>query len=301
VPKVTIDLPLNGAPAPVPLLEQELAFSGFRFAVLPPGYVDAHFELTETVVDLPLRVLKTTVGLNSDLVQKRTLSADCFGFIPAGSRMKIAVNNLKPSLLLSYVQGFEAQLATENLQRDVQEWRVVDYEPDPTGAALGRMAMAWFQAPVRPDPLYVESLGVAVFARGAHLALREGQLWQPAAVTGYEARVQRAVDWAQAHLDGCVTLADMAAAAFVSPFHFLRVFKAATGETPHAFVTRLRVERARDWLVNRDWPIDRIAQECGFGSASRLGQAFRALTGETPAAFRRSQLAVSGRRRGRLH
>jgi AraC-like DNA-binding protein len=294
LPDRIIDHPLDDVPlATMPVMEQEMAFAGFRLVYLPPGDVEVALNLEETVVDLNLHQGRHAVGWNSDRLVERYLDSQALAFMPVGTQMKLRVLNTSPGIVISYQPGFEARLATENLRRDVREWRLVDYEPDPAAGQLGRMALAWFEATEQPDPLYLESLGVAIFARGAHLALRDGQLWRPAAVTGYEARVQRAIDYAHANLAGPVALTDMAAAAHVSPYHFLRVFKAATGETPHAFVTRLRVERARQLLVSRDWSVDYIAIECGFGSASRLGLAFRKLTGQTPAAFRRSQMPVT--------
>jgi AraC-like DNA-binding protein len=296
-----IDQPLDGVlQEKLPSLEQAIAFAGFRLTYLPPGHVEVALGLEEVLIDVNLHRVRHTMGWNSDRLIERDLDTHTLAFMPTGATLRLKVTNTSPGIVISYQPGFEQRLAAENLRRNVQEWRLVEYEPDLAAAQLGQMALAWFEAQVRPDPLYLESLGTAIFARGAHLALGDGQLWRPAAVTGHDARVQRAIDYAHANLAGSVTLADMAAAAYVSPYHFLRIFKASTGETPHAFITRLRVERARQLLISRDWSIDFIALECGFGSASRLGRAFRLLTGETPAAFRRAQRCQSGRRPSRL-
>jgi AraC-like DNA-binding protein len=296
-----IDHTLDNMPlATMPAQEQEVVFAGFRLSYLPPGHVEVALGLEEVLIDVNLHRVRHAVGWNSDRLIERDLDTHTLAFMPVGTTVRLKVTNTSPGIVITYQPGIEERLAAENLRRNVWEWRLVDYEPDLAAGQLGQMALAWFEAQVRPDPLYLESLGVAIFARGAHLALGDGQLWRPAAVTGYEARVQRAIDYAHANLAGAVALVDMAAAAYVSPYHFLRVFKAATGETPHAFVMRLRVERARQLLISRDWSIDYIAVECGFGSASRLGRAFRLLTGETPAAFRRAQRSQSGRRPSRL-
>jgi AraC-like DNA-binding protein len=294
-----IDHSPDGLPlATMPVLEQEMAFAGFRLAYLPPGQVDASYRMEELVIDLNLHSAQGSLAFNSDRMVERSVDAQTLAFVPVGTAVKLRAMNALPGIMMAYQTGFDERLAPENLRRNVREWRLVDFEPDLAAAQLGHMALAWFEAKVRPDPLYLESLGTAIFARGAHLALSDGQLWRPAAVTGYEARVQRAIDYAHANLAGSVTLADMAAAAHVSPYHFLRVFKAATGETPHAFVTRLRVERARQLLISSNWSVDVIALECGLGPASRLGRAFRMLTGASPAAFRASQRSAAGCRLG---
>jgi hypothetical protein len=127
----------------MPVLEQELAFDGFRFAMLPSGQVELHFEMSDTVIDLALRAQRSEFRLNSDRLESRTLAADDFGLLPAGTGIKLPVNNHAPGLLLSFSRGFETRLVTENLRRDVPEWRLVDYEPDPTAAQLGHLAMAY--------------------------------------------------------------------------------------------------------------------------------------------------------------
>ena len=84
-----------------------------------------------------------------------------------------------------------------------------------------------------------------------------------------------------------LTTADLADVVGYSPFHFSRAFKGATGETPHSFVSQMRVERAKD-LLNAKRPIPEVAFACGFCSQSHLTQVFKRHTGTTPGAFRRA-------------
>ncbi|WP_246395952.1 helix-turn-helix transcriptional regulator [Gluconacetobacter tumulisoli] len=72
----------------------------------------------------------------------------------------------------------------------------------------------------------------------------------------------------------------------MSSFHFVRAFRQSHGETPHAFVTRRRIERART-LLRTGWPPSRIAALCGFSSHSHLTARFRAQTGLTPTEYAR--------------
>src|ERR1051325_8956198 len=58
-------------------------------------------------------------------------------------------------------------------------------------------------------------------------------------------RIRRAVELMHAQLHEDMPLEEMAAAAFLSPFHFARLFKKVTGTTPHAYLAALRLERAR--------------------------------------------------------
>jgi AraC family transcriptional regulator len=83
-----------------------------------------------------------------------------------------------------------------------------------------------------------------------------------------------------------VSLDDLAKAAGMSLFHFARSFKQATGETPHRFVTRLRLERAKRLLRESDKDLLQIARSIGFSSSTHLATVFARHVGTTPRAFR---------------
>ncbi len=84
-----------------------------------------------------------------------------------------------------------------------------------------------------------------------------------------------------------LALADIAAEAHLSVYHFIRVFRAATGETPHRFLTRLRIERARRLLSDGTLSIGQIAERCGFASPGALSAAFLSQVGVRPSVYRK--------------
>lgn len=84
-----------------------------------------------------------------------------------------------------------------------------------------------------------------------------------------------------------LTLADIAAEVHLSVYHFVRVFRATTGETPYRYLTRLRIERARDLLTSSDLTIGQIAERCGFASPGALSTAFLAHVGVRPSVYRK--------------
>lgn len=96
-----------------------------------------------------------------------------------------------------------------------------------------------------------------------------------------------ASDFMEAHLDRPLALADIASACGLSPTHFARRFKAATGAPPHQRLIQLRVERAKR-LLQGPMPIVEVALACGFAHQEHLTRVFRQQTGMTPASFRRS-------------
>ncbi|MEN0067060.1 MAG: AraC family transcriptional regulator [Myxococcota bacterium] len=94
--------------------------------------------------------------------------------------------------------------------------------------------------------------------------------------TDYIARVQRVQDHIEQHLAEPLELVDLAKVAHFSPFHFHRIFTALVGETPSAFVRRVRLERAASVLLTLpEYSITEIAIDCGFGETSSFSRAFR--------------------------
>ncbi|MCU7373779.1 helix-turn-helix domain-containing protein [Paucibacter sp. O1-1] len=83
----------------------------------------------------------------------------------------------------------------------------------------------------------------------------------------------------------------LAARACMSPRHFARCFHAETGATPAHVVERLRVEAARAALEGGLPSVQRIAEDCGFGSTERMRRSFQRLLGRPPAAFRKARTA----------
>jgi AraC family transcriptional regulator len=83
-------------------------------------------------------------------------------------------------------------------------------------------------------------------------------------------------------------LADLAAVTGLSVSQFTRRFKAATGQTPHRFLVRLRVDAAGRLLRAGDLPIAEVAVNCGFSHQEHLTRVMRAQLGTTPAALRRA-------------
>lgn len=93
-------------------------------------------------------------------------------------------------------------------------------------------------------------------------------------------------DWALENLDRDLTVELLAARAHMSPRTFARRFKADYGTTPAAWLARQRIIQAQRLLERTEWGLDRIADECGFGSAAVLRQNFARVLGITPTAYR---------------
>ncbi|WP_028048921.1 GlxA family transcriptional regulator [Cellulomonas sp. URHD0024] len=94
--------------------------------------------------------------------------------------------------------------------------------------------------------------------------------------------------WMVENLETELSVPDLAARAFVSERTFARRFRAETGTTPAAWVTRQRVVRAQEMLERSDASIEEIARLCGFGTAAVLRHHFARTLGTSPQAYRRT-------------
>jgi AraC-like DNA-binding protein len=84
-----------------------------------------------------------------------------------------------------------------------------------------------------------------------------------------------------------VNLPDISAHANLSPYHFLRVYKRAYGETPHEFLTRLRIERAKTLLARGSHNVTEACFEVGFSSLGSFSSLFAYRVGLSPSEYRR--------------
>lgn len=86
----------------------------------------------------------------------------------------------------------------------------------------------------------------------------------------------------------------MAATAGVSKFHFSRAFKAVYGETPASYLTRRRVERAKDLLRASNLTVTDVCMLVGYSSLGSFSTRFSELVGLSPSAFRRASVTRGG-------
>lgn len=100
-------------------------------------------------------------------------------------------------------------------------------------------------------------------------------------------RLRAVVEYIEEHLDGCPTLAQLAAVVRLNPYHFARQFKAATGLPPHQYVILRRVERAKQLLqAGTDLSLAEVALRAGFSDQSQFSRHFKRFVGVTPGQFR---------------
>ena len=101
-------------------------------------------------------------------------------------------------------------------------------------------------------------------------------------------RLRKVEDYVRERLAEEISIERLAGLVELSPFHFSRVFKQATGMSPLQFVTRERITRAQQLIRETSRSLIDIALEVGYTSPSHFAKLFRRLTGVTPTEFRGS-------------
>jgi AraC family transcriptional regulator len=95
-------------------------------------------------------------------------------------------------------------------------------------------------------------------------------------------QLRQVIDYINGHLERELGLAELAAIVQMSPHYFTRLFKHSTGMTPHQYVIRRRVERAKELLLKEELSIAEVAYSVGFANQSHLNRHLKRVLGVTP-------------------
>jgi AraC family transcriptional regulator len=139
--------------------------------------------------------------------------------------------------------------------------------------------------------IYAESLAnvlaVNLLRRYSSLgrsSVRKLERERPGGLPGTSLRT--ALDYVGDNLAADLSLAEIAREVGMSPYHFSRMFKVSVGVSPHQYVMRQRIERAKALLKHTDLPVGVVAREVGFASSSHFAQQFRRPVGSAPSDLR---------------
>lgn len=135
--------------------------------------------------------------------------------------------------------------------------------------------------------LHAEALAQGVAARLATGYVDGGKLSIEGPRRLSSRQLRLVCDYIDAHLNDGLSLGQLADVAGISSFHFARLFKASTGDSPHRAVVRMRVHRARR-LIEKGLSLADVATAVGFVDQSHLHHHYKRAFGETPGTTRRS-------------
>lgn len=160
--------------------------------------------------------------------------------------------------------------------------RAIATNPLPTGRAIQVLLSDTLSQMANDQPKALASLRAAISMVETEAAQgrRQGGLapWQ----------CLRLMEHIEANIDRMISLAEAAAVVRISPGHLTRAFKQTYGKPFSQHVIAVRVERARDLLLQTRLSIAQIAQACGMNDQSHLTRLFRRHYGAAPSAWRRA-------------
>lgn len=182
-----------------------------------------------------------------------------------------------------------SRTASDLRGREVSEVRLDDIlcKSDPIVTHVANEVTREAMAPGVGGPLYVEALGVQLavqLLRGYASCVCETASNRGALSPREIARLEEFID---AHLDGAITLEDMAQLFGMGVWTFNRHLRRTLGRSAYAFVIEKRLERAKQLLRNGDLALKEIAACCGFSDQAHMTRMFRAKLGVAPGQFRK--------------
>ena len=147
--------------------------------------------------------------------------------------------------------------------------------------------------------LHEDDLGSALAKRVAQSLLayplqRENPhttVWRRTDESPRSGKIHKASHWLAEHMASAINAGDAAHFVSMSERNFQRQFKRETGETPHRFLQKIRLEAVCQHLRETDLPIDKIARRCGFFSGEHVAKLFRKHLNTSPCEYRKNERA----------
>ena len=101
--------------------------------------------------------------------------------------------------------------------------------------------------------------------------------------------VSKAIEYMKAYYNAGISIDDICREINLSPYYFIRLFKARTGETPYQYLLRLRLQQAEVLLEQGEYLVEEVARLCGFVHTGHFSSLYRRIKGMTPTEYRRKR------------
>jgi len=210
--------------------------------------------------------------------------------VPAGQQYSAYWKDELEDLGIHLDPDFVARQASELLQTDSVELIAACEVSDPLVHQIGRSLAAEVDAGAPAGSIYAESLVNTLVAHLLRHHSSSGDRFQQYLGGLPKRKLRRVTEFIEENLEHDLTLAEIAEIAELSPFHFARSFKQATGSTPIQFLTQRRIDLAKRLLVESELPIVEIGLRAGFKNQSHFTTLFRKITAMTPKSYRNEHL-----------
>lgn len=206
--------------------------------------------------------------------------------VPPGLAPAVRAQNPSSVVLLALTPAFE-RAVREELDGRPEEVPFQTGFYDPQLQQMMTLLLAEATQDGASGRLYAEHLAIALTTRLLQPRIRTQRSSRTAAALPRPV-LQRIVD--RMHdINDTADLRELAGESGYSRSHFIRMFRAAMGVTPHRYSLQLRVEKAQQELARGHASLIEIAANCGFASHSHMSRVFRQLLGVTPSSYRRGR------------
>jgi AraC family transcriptional regulator len=263
-----------------------------RYRTIPAGGEFSRPPVPLHAIVLHLRPPKKFNLQVEGLKLDRPLPKGSIYVVPAGSPLRLRWQG-SPDVVVTYLEpSIVARVATHSFEFDSKRMVVPPFH-SPNAPGL-RSAILAVYAELKAgggggEQLLVESLATIL---SVHLIRHiTGPPRLPILADGVlpRGKLRAVIEYIMENLEGSPTLRQMAGVAHLSPYHFARQFKAATGLAPHQYVIARRVERAQHLLQKDDkLKLAEVALRAGFSDQSKFCFHFKRIVGVTPGQFRTS-------------
>jgi AraC family transcriptional regulator len=242
--------------------------------------------LTDHVIALHLAGAAPVTQRLGDRTLRRSLKRGALTIIPAFERTEWVLDGPVEFFHLYLPPAPLGQALAETGSARRPELQAPFAADDPL---LAQILLALLEAYHASDPLAVLYTDALVNALTLHLLRRHtdaGSSLDRAPHCLPDAALAHVIDYVEANLERPLTLAELAAVARLSRFHFARTFRRAIGRTPHRYVQERRIVRARHLLAMGRLPIIEVAAACGFTNPGHFATTFKRLVAMSPRAYR---------------
>jgi AraC family transcriptional regulator len=208
--------------------------------------------------------------------------------VPAGQSYSARLEGESEHLVMFLDPSLVLRAAAESRMTPSRRVEVIEScaTHDPVINTIGNALLSEVESERLGGRLYAESLAnlLAVhLLRNYTTSVEQGRV----VVGGMSGRkLQLVLRFIEANYDRDLSLAELSSAAGMSTFHFSREFKKTTGKTPHQYLIKFRIDRAKTLLSQSDMPLIEVGLRSGFSHQSHFTRLFHRLTGTTPQAFR---------------
>jgi AraC family transcriptional regulator len=168
------------------------------------------------------------------------------------------------------------------------EFPDLGFHRDPVIAQLSKGILAADAVDCPIDTFYGDTLSLAIALRLLKFSTRPIPLTSSRVTALPNWKLRRVCEFIDENLGQTITLADMARSIGLTRMHFAAQFRAATGERPHDFLLRNRIERAQRIMATSDATLVQVALSVGFQSQAHFGTVFKKVVGITPSQWLRS-------------